>query len=287
MLFVQVLQGVMEGIFLFLIASGLTLIFGVSRIVNFAHGSFYMVGAFLTYQIYPWIAEGTALGFFATIVICGLLVAALGLLFEVFLLRRVYHAEELMQLVLTLAAVLIIRDATKFIWGLDDVTVSLPDTLAGAAVVGGTYLPTYQLVMVGVGVVVLAAVWGFLKFTHAGIILRAATDDRGMVALLGINQAHVFSSVFAIGCFLAGIAGGFAAAFESINYLLDTRVIVLAFIVVVIGGLGNFYGALYASLAVGILKALGLLFAPRLSMVIIFLLMAVVLLIRSLRRTTE
>lgn len=287
MLFVQVLQGVMEGIFLFLIASGLTLIFGVSRIVNFAHGSFYMVGAFLTYQIYPWIAEGTALGFFATIVICGLLVAALGLLFEVFLLRRVYHAEELMQLVLTLAAVLIIRDATKFIWGLDDVTVSLPDALAGAAVVGGTYLPTYQLVMVGVGVVVLAAVWGFLKFTHAGIILRAATDDRGMVALLGINQAHVFSSVFAIGCFLAGIAGGFAAAFESINYLLDTRVIVLAFIVVVIGGLGNFYGALYASLAVGILKALGLLFAPRLSMVIIFLLMAVVLLIRSLRRTTE
>ena len=287
MLLVQVMQGVMEGIFLFLIASGLTLIFGVSRIVNFAHGSFYMVGAFLTYQIYPWIAEGTALGFFVTIVICGLLVAALGLLFEVFLLRRVYHAEELMQLVLTLAAVLIIRDVTKFIWGLDDVSVSLPDALAGAAVIGGTYLPTYQLVMVGVGVVVLAAVWSFLKFTHAGIILRAATDDRGMVALLGTNQAHVFTSVFAIGCFLAGIAGGFAAAFESINYLLDTRVIVLAFIVVVIGGLGNFYGALYAALAVGILKALGLLFAPRLSMVIIFLLMAVVLLIRSLRRTTE
>ena len=287
MILVQVLQGVMEGIFLFLIASGLTLIFGVSRIVNFAHGSFYMVGAFLTYQIYPFIAEGTTLGFFVTIAICGLLVAALGLLFEVFLLRRVYHAEELMQLVLTLAAVLIIRDVTKFIWGLDDVSVSLPDALAGAAVIGGTYLPTYQLVMVGVGVAVLAAVWSFLKFTHAGIILRAATDDRGMVALLGTNQAHVFSWVFAIGCFLAGIAGGFAAAFESINYLLDTRVIVLAFIVVVIGGLGNFYGALYASLAVGILKALGLLFAPRLSMVIIFLLMAVVLLIRSLRRTTE
>ena len=287
MILVQVMQGVMEGIFLFLIASGLTLIFGVSRIVNFAHGSFYMVGAFLTYQIYPFIAEGTTLGFFVTIAICGLLVAALGLLFEVFLLRRVYHAEELMQLVLTLAAVLIIRDVTKFIWGLDDVSVSLPDALSGAAVIGGTYLPTYQLVMVGVGVVVLAAVWSFLKFTHAGIILRAATDDRGMVALLGTNQAHVFSSVFAIGCFLAGIAGGFAAAFESINYLLDTRVIVLAFIVVVIGGLGNFYGALYASLAVGILKALGLLFAPRLSMVLIFLLMAAVLLIRSLRRTTE
>ena len=287
MLIVQVMQGVMEGIFLFLIASGLTLIFGVSRIVNFAHGSFYMVGAFLTYQIYPLIAAGTALGFFATILICGVLVAALGALFEIFLLRRVYHAEELMQLVLTLAAVLVIRDLTKLIWGLDDVTVPLPDMLAGAAVIGETYLPTYQLVMVGVGVAVLAVVWGILKFTRAGIILRAATDDRGMVALLGTNQAHVFTGVFAAGCFLAGIAGGFAAAFESINYLLDTRIIVLAFIVVVIGGLGNFYGALYAALAVGILKALGLLWAPRLSMVIIFLLMATVLLIRSLRRTSD
>ena len=287
MLVVQVLQGTMEGIFLFLIASGLTLIFGVSRIVNFAHGSFYMVGAFLTYQIYPYIAVGTTLGFFVTILLCGVLVAVIGLLFELFMLRRVYHAEELMQLVLTVAAVLIIRDATKFIWGLDDVTVQLPDALAGAAVFGDTYLPTYQLVMVGVGAVVLTVAWLVLKFTRAGMILRAATDDRGMVALLGTNQAHVFSWVFMVGCFLAGIAGGFAAAFESINYLLDTRVIVLAFIVVVIGGLGSFYGALFAALAVGIVKALGLLWAPRLSMVIIFLLMAVVLLTRSLRRTTD
>jgi branched-chain amino acid transport system permease protein len=287
MLVVQVLQGMMEGIFLFLIASGLTLIFGVSRIVNFAHGSFYMIGAFLTYQIYPLIAPGTILGFFLTILLGGVLVAILGLLFELLLLRRIYHAEALMQLVLTLAAVLIIRDATKFIWGLDDVTVQLPDALAGAVIIGDTYLPTYQLVMVAVGVVVLAVVWGFLKFTRAGIILRAATDDRGMVALLGTNQAHVFSWVFAVGCFLAGIAGGFAAAFESINYLLDTRVIVLAFIVVVIGGLGNLYGALFAALAVGIVKALGLLWAPRLSMVIIFLLMAVVLLTRSLRRKAD
>ena len=287
MLVVQVLQGMMEGIFLFLIASGLTLIFGVSRIVNFAHGSFYMIGAVLTYQIYPLIAPGTILGFFLTILLGGVLVAILGLLFELLLLRRIYHAEALMQLVLTLAAVLIIRDATKFIWGLDDVTVQLPDALAGAVIIGDTYLPTYQLVMVAVGVVVLAVVWGFLKFTRAGIILRAATDDRGMVALLGTNQAHVFSWVFAVGCFLAGIAGGFAAAFESINYLLDTRVIVLAFIVVVIGGLGNLYGALFAALAVGIVKALGLLWAPRLSMVIIFLLMAVVLLTRSLRRKAD
>lgn len=287
MILVQVLQGVMEGIFLFLIASGLTLIFGVSRIVNFAHGSFYMVGAFLTYQLYPFIAPDTTIGFIVTIILAGSLVALLGLLFEFFLLRRVYRSEELMQLVLTLAAVLVIRDVTKFFWGLDDVTVSLPSALAGAVVIGDTYFPTYQLLMVVVGIVVLAAAWFTLKFTRAGIILRAATDDRDMVGLLGTNQAHVFSLVFMAGCFLAGIAGGFAAAFESINYLLDTRVIVLAFIVVVIGGLGNFYGALFAALAVGILKAVGLLYAPRLSMVIVFMLMVVVLLIRSLRRTAD
>lgn len=287
MLFVQVLQGLMEGVFLFLIASGLTLIFGVSRIVNFAHGSFYMLGAFLTYQIQPHLAAGTTLGFLGSILICGVLVAIIGVLFEVFLLRRVYYAEELMQLVLTIAAVLIIRDVTKFIWGLDDVTVQLPEAFAGAFVIGETWLPTYQLVMVAVGTVIVLAAWVLLKFTRAGIVLRAATDDRGMVALLGINQAYVFTAVFAVGSFLAGIAGGFASAFESINYLLDTRVIVLAFIVVVIGGLGNFYGALLAALTVGVVKALALLWAPQLSMVLVFLLMAVVLLTRALRRTAD
>ena len=287
MLFVQVLQGLMEGVFLFLIASGLTLIFGVSRIVNFAHGSFYMLGAYLTYQIQPHIASGTAVGFLASILICGILVAVIGVIFEVFLLRRVYNVEVLMQLVLTIAAVLIIRDVTKFIWGLDDVTVRLPQALAGALVVGETWLPTYQLVMVGVGSVIVLVAWVLLKFTRAGIVLRAATDDRGMVALLGVNQAYVFTGVFALGSFLAGIAGGFASAFESINYLLDTRVIVPAFIVVVIGGLGNFYGALLAALTVGVVKALALLWAPQLSMVLIFLLMAIVLLTRALRRTAD
>jgi branched-chain amino acid transport system permease protein len=195
--------------------------------------------------------------------------------------------EVLMQLVLTIAAVLIIRDVTKYIWGLDDVTVRLPQALAGALVVGETWLPTYQLVMVGVGSVIVLVAWVLLKFTRAGIVLRAATDDRGMVALLGINQAYVFTGVFALGSFLAGIAGGLASAFESINYLLDTRVIVPAFVVVVIGGLGNFYGALLAALTVGVVKALALLWVPQLSMVSVFLLMAIVLLTRALRRTAD
>lgn len=287
MIFVQVLQGLMEGVFLFLIASGLTLIFGVSRIVNFAHGSFYMLGAFLTYQIYPYILLGSTFGFYVTIVLCGLFVAVLGLVFEVLILRRVYQAEEMMQLIITVAIVLIIRDTVKFLWGKDDVAVQMPDGLAGAVVLGETYIPTYQLFIVAVGVIVLAGMWAALRYTRVGIILRAATDDRGMVALLGINQSLVFSAVFFIGSFLAGIAGGLASAFESVNYLLDTRMIVTAFIVVVIGGLGSLYGALFGAIAVGVLKALGLLWAPRLSMVLIFLLMAGVLMTRSFRRSVE
>ena len=288
MLIVQILQGLMEGVFLFLIASGLTLIFGVSRIVNFAHGSFYMLGAFLTYQVHPWIAAGTPGGFFTSILVCGVLVALIGLAFELVFLRRVYHAEELMQLVLTLAAVLIIRDLTKVLLG-----ARRRDRRASRRAFGGghhgRHVPPYLPARHGDSgdPRPRRALWAVLKFTRAGIVLRAATDDRGMVALLGINQAYVFTAVFTVGSFLAGIAGGFAAAFESVNYLLDARVIVLAFIVVVIGGLGSLYGALFAALGVGVVKSLGLLWAPRLSMVIIFLLMAVVLLFRSLRRTGE
>ncbi|MEE9162358.1 MAG: branched-chain amino acid ABC transporter permease, partial [Candidatus Neomarinimicrobiota bacterium] len=241
----------------------------------------------LTYQLYPYLFTGTVPGFFLTIVLCGMMVAVLGLIFEVLILRRVYHAEEMMQLIVTVAIVLIVRDTVKILWGKDDVAVQLPDGLAGALVLGDTYLPTFQLAMVAVGVAVLAAIWLTLRYTRAGIILRAATNDRGMVALLGINQAYVFTAVFAVGSFLAGLAGGLAAAFESINYLLDSRMIVTAFIVVVIGGLGNLYGALFGALAVGVLKALGLLYAPRLSMVLIFLLMATVLMTRSLRRSVE
>ena len=287
MILVQVLQGLMEGVGLFLIASGLTLIFGVSRIVNFAHGSFYMLGAFLTYTIYPYLLHGGLLGFYGSIILCGVLVSVVGVLFEVLVLRRVYGQEELMQLVMTVAAVLILRDLTKFVWGKEDLSVPLPRALSGSLVIQGTYLPIYQLAMVAVGVVVLALIWATLLYTRMGIILRAATDDRGMVALLGINQAHVFTAVFMVGSFLAGIAGGLMSAFETINYLLDARIIVTAFIVVVIGGLGNLYGALAGAIAVGVVKALGLLYAPRLSMVLIFLLMASVLMTRALRRTAD
>lgn len=286
MVAVQIVNGLMEGMMLFLIASGLTLIFGITRIVNFAHGSLYMLGAFLTYQLVTHIAPGTLGGFAVSVLLAALAVAALGTLFELAVLRRIYAADELMQLIITVALVLVLRDVVQMVWGRNDVVVPMPAALAGALQVGGNYFPVFQLAIFGAGVAVLAVMVAVIRYTRAGILLRAATDDRGMVALLGINQARIFTGVFAAGSFLAGLAGGLAAPFGNINYLLDTTVIVTAFIVVVIGGLGNLYGALAASLAVGVLKGLGVLYYPRLSMVLIFLIMAGVLIVRSLGRQT-
>jgi branched-subunit amino acid ABC-type transport system permease component len=278
MLAAQVLNGLMEGMMLFLIASGLTLIFGITRIVNFAHGSFYMLGAFLTYTAMPHLWPGTVGGFAVSVLLGALAV------FEMLVLRRIYGADDLLQLIITVALVLILRDIVRAIWGPNNVSVPMPAELSGAVQLGGTFLPSFQLAVFGVGLLVVALMIAVIRYTRAGILLRAATDDRGMVALLGINQARIFTSVFAVGSFLAGFAGGLAAPFGNVSYLLDTSVIVMAFIVVVIGGLGNLYGALLAALAVGVIKGAGVLYFPRLSMVLIFLIMAVVLMARSLGR---
>lgn len=281
MLLVQLGNGLMEGMMLFLIASGLTLIFGVSRIVNFAHGSFYMVGAFLTYQLTPLLAGAGQGDFFLAVFVAALAVALIGAVFEVTVLRRIYHADELLQLIITVALVLVIRDVVRMVWGVNDLTTPLPDALSGAIEIAGQYYPLYLVVVFAVGALVAASLMAIIRFTRAGVLLRAATDDRGMVALLGIDQARIFTGVFAAGCFLAGLAGGLAAPFGNINSLLDTTIIVAAFIVVVIGGLGNLKGALLSALAIGVLKAVGLLWFPRLSMVLIFLVMAIVLVVRS------
>lgn len=284
MIWVQLVNGLMEGMMLFLIASGLTLIFGVSRIVNFAHGSLYMLGAFLTYALVPLIGPGTVAGFFAAVLLAGIATAAIGTVFEVLALRRIYGSDPLMQLIITVALVFIIRDLVRWIWGANSVMVPAPDTLMGAFIVGADYYPVFPFVIFAAGLVVVLAMIGIIRFTRAGIILRAGTDDRGMAALLGINERLIFTGVFAAGSFLAGIAGGMAAPYGDVNYLLDTTVIVSAFIVCVIGGLGNLYGALAGAMLVGITKAMGVLYFPRLSMVLIFLIMAVVLITRSLGR---
>jgi branched-subunit amino acid ABC-type transport system permease component len=243
-----------------------------------------MLGAFITYQAMPHLMPTTVAGFALSVLIAALAVAALGMLFEMFVLRRIYGADDLLQLIITIALVLIVRDVVRHIWGPNNVSVPMPEALSGAFHIGGTFLPVFQVVVFGVSLTVVVGLVAAMRFTRSGILLRAATDDRGMVALLGINQSLIFTGVFTVGSFLAGLAGGLAAPFGNVNYLLDTTVIVTAFIVVVIGGLGNLYGALAAALAVGVLKGVGVLYFPRLSMVLIFLIMAGVLVLRSLGR---
>ncbi len=284
MIAVQVVNGLMEGMMLFLVASGLTLIFGVTRIVNFAHGSFFMLGAFFAYSAMPHLMPDTVVGFALSVLVAALAVAALGALFELLVLRRTYGADDLLQLIITVALVLVIRDLVREVWGANNVTVPMPSALSGAVKFAGSFFPSFQLALFGAGIVVVVAMVAIIRFTRAGILLRAATDDRGMVALLGIPQARIFTGVFAAGSFLAGLAGGLTAPFGNVNYTMDTTVIVMAFIVVVIGGMGNLYGALAASLAVGVIKGLGVLWFPRLSMVLVFLIMAAVLVARSLGR---
>jgi branched-chain amino acid transport system permease protein len=278
-LFIQLLSGLANAMVLFLIASGLTLIFGVTRIVNFAHGSLYMLAAYLTYSLVSALPLGAA-GFYVAVLLAAALVAAFGGLVEVALLRRVYRAPELYQLLLTFALVLVMADAVRFVWGADNKTGPEAPGLTGSIRVAGQLFPTYDLAMIAMGPLVALGLWWLFYRTRWGILIRAATQDREMVAALGVDQRRLFTGVFVLGSFLAGLAGALQVPRTAITTVMDTTVIVEAFVVVVIGGMGSVWGALLASLLIGVLGAFGILILPRISIVLIFIVMAVVLIIR-------
>ncbi len=278
-LFIQLLSGVANAMVLFLIASGLTLIFGVTRIVNFAHGSLYMLAAYLTYSLVSALPLGPA-GFYVAVPVAAALVALFGGLVEVVLLRRVYRAPELYQLLLTFALVLVVADAVRFVWGADNKTGPEAPGLAGSVRIAGQLFPTYDLAMIAFGPLVALGLWWLFYRTRWGILIRAATQDREMVAALGVDQRRLFTGVFVLGSFLAGLAGALQVPRTALTTVMDTTVIVEAFVVVVIGGMGSVWGALLASLLIGVLSAFGILILPRISIVLIFIVMAVVLIIR-------
>jgi branched-chain amino acid transport system permease protein len=278
-LLIQLLSGLANAMVLFLIASGLTLIFGVTRIVNFAHGSLYMLAAYVTYSLVAALPLGPA-GFYVAALIAAALVALFGGLAEVVLLRRVYRAPELYQLLLTFALVLVVADAVRFVWGADNKTGPEAPGLAGSVRIAGQLFPTYDLAMIAVGPLVALALWWLFYRTRWGILIRAATQDREMVAALGVDQRRLFTGVFVLGSFLAGLAGALQVPRVALTTVMDTTVIVEAFVVVVIGGMGSVWGALLASLLIGVLSAFGILILPRISIVLIFIVMAVVLIVR-------
>ncbi|MFI5030476.1 MAG: branched-chain amino acid ABC transporter permease [Reyranellales bacterium] len=278
-LFTQFLGGLTTAMFLFLIASGLSLVFGVMRVLNFAHGSFYMLGAYLAWQAVQWLSPVLE-SFWLAALFAALIVAVLGGLVERLLLRHMYGKEELYQLLLTYALVLILGDAAKAIWGTQQLSVSRPATLEGAIEIFGAVLPVYNLFIMLAGVAIAIGGWLILARSSAGRMVRAAALDREMLGALGANVGALYTGMFMASSFLAGLSGALVTPIQSIVPGMDVEVIVEAFIVVVIGGLGSFWGTFWGSIIYGQVLSFGILILPSFSLFSVFALMAVILIVR-------
>jgi branched-chain amino acid transport system permease protein len=276
---VQFLTGLASAASLFLVASGLSIIFGVSRVVNFAHGSFFMLGAYIAYSLVGAF-DGGILGFWGGIVGAALAVGLIGVVVEVLLLRRLYHSPELFQLVGTFGVVLVVQDVALSIWGPDDLLGPRAPGLDGAVDFLGHRLPEYDIALIILGPLVLVAIWLLLNRTRWGVLVRAATQDPEMAGALGINQKWLLTGVFFLGSVLAGLGGALQLPREPANLLMDFNIIAEVFVVVVIGGMGNIFGAFLAAVLISELQAFGILIFPEITLVLVFLVMAVVLVIR-------
>ncbi|WP_127090687.1 ABC transporter permease [Aquabacter cavernae] len=275
---VQTLSGLASAASLFLVASGLSIIFGVTRIVNFAHGAFYMLGAYMAFTLTDrWTG---AFGFWGAIIAASLVVAVLGALMEMVLLRRIYQAPELFQLLATFGVTLMVQDIVVLIWGPEDLMGPRAPGFTGAVTVFGRMVPSYDFLLIALGPVVLGLLWLLFHYTRWGVLVRAATQDRDMVAALGVNQKWLFTSVFALGVFLAALGGALQIPRTTVSHSMDLAIIVEVFVVVVIGGLGSVLGAFVAAIIVSELNAFGILIFPKISLILVFLVMAVVLVIR-------
>jgi branched-chain amino acid transport system permease protein len=275
----QFMNGLAAASSLFLVASGLSIIFGVTRIVNFAHGSFYMLGAYLAYSLIEYFGR-TPMGFWGGVILAALAVGALGFLIEILLLRRIYAAPELFQLLATFGVVLILQDVTLMIWGPQDLLGPRAPGLKGVVEVLGARVPEFDIVLILLGPAVLGLLWLLFHKTRWGVLVRAATRDREMVAALGINQTWLFTGVFALGAILAGLGGALQLPRAAVNLHMDISIIVDVFVVVVIGGMGSVGGAFLAAVLISELNAFGILIFPKITLVLPFLVMAVVLVLR-------
>ncbi|CAO3413542.1 ABC transporter permease [Azospirillum doebereinerae] len=278
-LLVQALSGLATAATLFLVSSGLTIVFGVTRIVNFAHGSFYMLGAYLGWSLIERFGT-TAGGFWGGVAAASLGAGLLGAAMEAGLLRRLYRSPELFQLLGTFGVVLVLQDVTSWIWGAEDLLGRRAPGLKGSVDILGQPFPLYDLMLIGLGPLVLGLLWLLFNRTRWGTLVRAATQDRGMTAALGVDPARLFTGVLFLGSALAGLGGALQVPREAVNLHMDMAIVVEAFVVVVVGGMGSLTGAFLASLLIGQLQAFGILIFPQITLVLVFLFMAVVLVLR-------
>jgi len=275
----QALSGLTAAMFLFVVASGLSLVFGVLRVLNFAHGSFYMLGAYLSWQMTQWIGVATG-SFWLAVLGAAAGVALLGGVIERLLLRHLYGKEDLYQLLLTYALVLILGDAAKLVWGTQQKAMPRPAGLTGSFELAGAVVPHYNFFIIVLGPLLAAGCWLLLSRTGIGRMIRAAAYDREMLAALGANVGRLYTLMFMAGAFLAGLGGALVTPVRSIVPGMDVDIIVEAFIVVVIGGLGSFWGTFLGALIFGQVLAFGILIVPGFSIFAVFALMAAVLIVR-------
>jgi len=275
----QFMSGLARGTMLFLIASGLSLIFGVMNILNFAHASLWLVGAYFCHTFWLML-QNYGFGLWVSIPLAALTLAVIGWLIEVVLIRRVYNRELPEQLLLTYAMVLIIGDLLKLIWGVEDRIIVRPAIVAGPVSFFGVPFDSYFIFLILIGAAIAIGLWWFMKKTRYGHIVRAAVFSREMVGALGIPIPRIYTGVFVLGIFIAGLAGAVQAPVGSITLGMDMAVIVQAFCVVVIGGFGSLPGTLVGSMIVGEIYSFSILFWPAGALVLIFVVTAFVLIIR-------
>jgi branched-chain amino acid transport system permease protein len=271
------LAGLSTGMFIWLVASGLTLIFGVLGVLNFAHGSFYMLGAYCCFSVLGLMGENFWLG----LIIGPLLVCAVGFIVERFFLRYVYHLELPYQLLLTFAFVLLFDDLVKIVWGAGSLGSPTVPGLGGSVAILGRNFPTYNLFIIIIGPIVAFGLWGLIEKTWWGRIVRAASSDREMASAIGVKVPALFTAVFVFGTWLGAMGGGLAVPYVGLlTPGMGEAVIIDAFVVAVIGGLGSLKGAFLGALIIGLLSSFGTRYIPTFDMFLTFILMAVVLLWR-------
>jgi branched-chain amino acid transport system permease protein len=273
---IQLLNSLQYGLLLFLVASGLTLIFGIMGIINLAHGSFYMVGAYLA-----WSLASMTGNLFVAIVLGIALSVVLGLALEWLLIRRFYHRDHLYQVLLTYGLILVFEELRSIIWGDDVQGVQVPEILSASIPLTDTLsYPVYRLMMSAVCLLVALGMYLLIRRTRLGMMIRAGAHSRELVETLGINVRLLFQVVFALGVALASFAGMLAAPVSSVYPGMGNQVLIICFVVVVIGGIGSIRGALVAALLIGFAETFGQVFVPQLAGMMVYLLMALVLVLR-------
>ncbi len=277
-LFQQILVGLSRTTILFIVASGLSLVLGVLRIPNVAHGSLYMIGAFLAYTI-ATLFGGGASGFWIALFLAPIGVAVISFIVERGLFCHLYEREHLMLLLFTFAFTLVFGDLVKLVWGSDYRSFSAPVFLQGSFSIFDLPFPRYNLFLLIIGPMVAFGLWFLTNKTKIGKIARAAAVDREMVGAVGINVSWVFAAVFVIGCFLAGLGGALVAPTQNITQGMDHSIIIEAFLIVIIGGLGNIWGALLGALIFGLTDSIGILVWPQFAIVFPYIAVVTVLIL--------